>query len=249
MNVILVSGRYPTSAASSARHEQDAKFAADLAASGCDVRWVVPTLADAPPVADGANVIPVRSRAPGFQAVESCLLDRFTEASLAREIRRELPAVVHLLDYGGSVSVNASWVASRLGVPVVVSASAGTILCHRKTLIHVDGSECEEWADARRCADCYLEPSAPGLSPGASRLGRLLIAVRWPFHAYATSTTFENRLELVAGGLQSADVIVVESPVDRDRLGSLGVREDQLRLLAAPGIEDWRRVYSDLLRT
>lgn len=219
-----------------------------LAGAGCRVRWIVPMSSAAPRALAGVNVVTVRARAPGFKAVSARLLDGLTEASLAREIRRDLPTLVHFLDYGGSVSVNAPWVANRLGAPVVISAAAPATLCHRGTLVHGDGSECADWSDPRRCADCCLLPSPDGLSTASSWLGRFFQGVRWPLHAYPGSHAFENRLELVAGGLQLADAIVVSSESDRDRLGSLGVRAEQLQLLVAPAVDDWRELYAGVAR-
>jgi hypothetical protein len=249
MNVILVSGRYPTSASASDRHDEDAKFAALLASTYCDVRWIVPGEATSVRELAGVTVIPVRTRAPGFRGVEARLRDKFTESVLAREVRRDLPAVVHLLDYGGSMSVNVSWVASRLGVPVVVNVRAAPTLCHRGDLVYVDGTECADWADPERCAACCLVPSVRGLSSLSSWFARLLRVVRWPFSTYPTPMAFQNRRELIAGGLQSADAIVVASAVDRDRMELSGLRRESLAILAAAGVEDWVAVYDRVTRT
>ena len=113
MNVLLVSGRY---AGPNDRHDADSAFARGLAAVGCGVRWVVPVPDRATArESDGIRVCAVESPAPRFAAVEGRLSDPVLERAVSKEIRLELPDVVHLLDYGGATSVNATWVAHRLG--------------------------------------------------------------------------------------------------------------------------------------
>lgn len=245
MKVILVSGRYD---ASGDRRGADAAFAGRLVAIGCDVRLIVPgpTCAAAPEI-DGVRVIAIDSKAPGFAAVERRLLDPVLEAAVSRETRGELPDLVHLLDYGGATSVNASWVASRLGAPVVVSLRAAPTLCHRGDLVHVDGSPCSEWLDPVRCAACCQRASPGGLSPLGAVLARSLTTVGWPLHPYPTAAAFENRRELLLGGLQVVDRICVDGDAEREGIVSLGVRPGGITILprTAP-VEDWRATYAAL---
>lgn len=195
--------------------------------------------------ADGLRVIHVESEPPAFAAVEGRLLDPATEAAVSREIRSDLPDLVHMLDYGGATTVNASWVANRLGVATVVSLRSAPVLCHRGDLVHADGSTCGEWLDAARCAACCQRSSPGGLSRFGATLAGILTALRWPLHPYPSLLAFENRRELLLGGLQVVDRVCVEDEAEADRVRSLGIRAGHLEILPrAASAAEWLAGYA-----
>ena len=247
MNLILVSGRYPEPAP---YHTVDSAIARELADADCAVRWIVPngesTLTQ--PV-EGVRITAVASAIPPFGRVQERLLDGPTEAVLTREIRREMPDLVHLLDYGGCSSVNASWSADRMGARNLVSVRVLPTLCHRGDLMHGKGSDCEDWENPNRCAECCLIPSPRGLGVLGSGLGRILGLVRFPVNPYPTPLDFTNRTELLLGGLQFASKVAVQTDEERDLVASLGIRPERLEVVPnsslAARIDLYRRIITD----
>ena len=237
-SLILVSGRFLDP---SAPHTRDAAFAQALAERGCDVRWVVPvhSLASAPELAQGSAVrlLPVVSPAPGFAAVKSRLVDTPTDSLLMESVRCELPDLVHVLDYGGCTSVNLSWVANRLGVNCVVSMESAAVICHRGDLRYQGREECRQFDSPDRCSQCCLSPALDGLSLPGSMLGRALKAVHAPINPYPTPIDFVTRQELLLGGLQFAERVIVTSEEELDRVSALGVRKEMVEGLPLLGSE------------
>lgn len=254
MKLLLVSGRDP---APGPRWERDAAFAAALAASGCEVTWVVPRPggADGPqvPAAAGVRVDRVESDVPGFAAVQDRLLDPATEVRMTELVRSAVPDLVHVLDYGGATSVNATWAVNRLGARCVVTVDVDATLCHRGDLRFAGREPCSDWLDPKRCARCCVVAAPDGLGPTQSLLGRLLTAVRLPINPYPTEMDFLNRTDLLIGGLQFVEAIFVPTEEDGARLGSLGVREDAVVTLppwseAAADPEPYLTQYRRLVR-
>ena len=237
-SLILVSGRFLDP---SAPHTRDAAFAHALAERGCDVRWVVPVhaLASAPELAQGSAVrqLPVVSPAPGFAAVQSRLVDTPTDSLLMESVRRELPDLVHVLDYGGCTSVNLTWGANRLGVKCVVSMIPAAVVCHRGDLRYRGREECRQFDSPDRCSECCLSPALDGFSLLGSILGRALKAVRAPINPYPTPIDFVTRQELLLGGLQFAERAIVTSEEEMDRVSALGVRREMVEGLPPIGSE------------
>lgn len=241
MNLVVVSGRY---ASPKNTLREDSEFVSGLARAGCDVRWVVPTPpVEDVPVADGARVIPASTTAPGFAKVQGRLLDGATEREVTVTIRAELPDVAHFLDYGGCTSANVNWAAARMGASTVISIRSAKVLCHRGDLIHGDGSLCGTWDDARRCAACCLTPSERGIGGFGSVVGRFLGAIRWPVNPYPTAVDFLNRTELLLGGLQVADSVVVRSAAEKEQITSVGLRTELIDVLTEPSVGDWLAHY------
>jgi hypothetical protein len=237
-SLILVSGRFLDP---SAPHTRDAAFAHALAERGCDVRWVVPvhSLASTPELAQGSAVrlLPVVSPAPGFAAVQSRLVDAPTDSLLMESVRRELPDLVHVLGYGGCTSVNLSWGANRLGVNCVVSMESAAVICHRGDLLYRGREECRQFDSPDRCSACCLSPNSHGLSLWGSMLGRVLNAVRAPVNPYPVPIDFVTRQELLLGGLQFAERVIVTGEDERDRISSLGIRREMVEQLPPIGSE------------
>lgn len=237
-SLILVSGRFASPDVPRAR---DAAFAHALAGRGCDVRWVVPqaSTATASELPAGSKVcaLPVVSQAPRFAAVQSRLLDPLSEKVLMQAIRGQMPDLVHVLDYGGCTSVNLSWVTSRLGVGCVVSVPADSTVCHRGDLRYRGAEDCDRFGDPERCSACSLAPATGGLSTWQSVLGRTLGALRLPFNPYPLPPNFENRRELLMGGLKCADRVIVTGETERHRVSTLGLHDEVFEVLPPIGGE------------
>jgi hypothetical protein len=240
VDLSLGSGRHPPA---DPRLGEDAQLAAELAAGGHRVRWIVP-FADpaataAPPLVE---LIRVPSAVPGFRAVLGRLADPPSERAITTEVRRGVPDLVHLLAFGGDTSVNVSWAAARMGARTLVSLRAAPTLCHRGNLIHADATPCRVWSDAARCATCC----AP-----VTRLGRglagLLRCLRSPIQPYPTASDFTSRVELLLGGLRPVDRICVESAEERQQVLALGLRSDQVEVLGEPTVGDWLDLYGRII--
>ena len=94
------------------------------------------------------------------------------------------------------------------------------------------------------CAACCQRALPGGLSGLGAGLARCLSAVRWPLHPYPTPIAFENRRDLLLGGLQFVDRICVDRDGERDLTISLGVRPDQVAILPrSASVGDWRSAY------
>lgn len=243
MKVMLISGRDSSPMRTSARLDADASFAASLVAQGCDVRWLAPAPADCSvPEVRGARVLHVPSAMPPFRDVVGRVTDYPTEHEIARQVRGELPDLVHFRGYGGGVSGNSTWVASRLGVPVLVSLHAAPVLCHRGDLVYTDRQPCETWDDPDRCAACCLVADSAGLSPIGSLVGRALSALRVPLQPFPHALAFENRREVVDGGLRFVDRILVPREEDRAKICARGLPPDLVEVVDEEDV-DWPSVY------
>ena len=245
MNVILVSGRYEDAGGPLARDEALVRSFP----SGCRVRWIVPV----PEVREGSvsgepSKILVASPAPGFARVTGRLVDSHTERAVAQEIRRDLPDLVHMLDFGGTTSCNIGWTADRLGVRCVVSASPVATVCHRADLRRApDGEECGVFDDPERCSACVC--ASPELGMRRRLLAKVLRRGAWPFRGYPARLDFESRLEIVLAGLQVARAVLVRDPAGARLLEGLGLRKEALRVLAEPDAEGLLPIYRDALAT
>ncbi|MEM7200791.1 MAG: hypothetical protein AAF628_11025 [Planctomycetota bacterium] len=211
------------------------RLAARLAAAGHAVRWICP-LADGEHEVEpaGVDLRPVVSSTPHFTAVEDGLCDVPTERAVSVAVRGRLPAVVHHLAFGGGQSANASWVAERLGARVVVSVDARELLCHRGTLIDQDGQDCDGWRSEERCAACCLTPYSGGLSEREARRAgswwwRLPGVAGWS--PYPVPVTFQNRRDLLLGGLLPASEVWINDEAERARLVAAAVPEQRLRVV------------------
>jgi len=231
MDIVLVSARRGADRLA-VHHAGAASLARDLAGAGHHVRWLCPVPpGSVTPAAPhrSVNITAVTSPPPDFRAVAFGMADVPTETALSFAIRAALPDVVHILGFGGVTSATLPWVADRLGVPVVLSADAAEVLCHRGTLIDEQGRECRAFADSQRCAACCLTPFADGLSTAQARRARLW---RWAgsWSPYPKPVDFRNRLDLQLGGMMSAAAILVADDEQRELLESAGVRAAVLRV-------------------
>ena len=237
-SLILASGRFAGPAASLSRA---AAFAHALAEQGCDVRWLLPQGPDAAgpslPAGSTVGLLPVESATPRFSSVQDRLLDPASDQVLMRAIRSRMPDLVHVLNYGGATSVNLSWAAVRLGARCLISVDAAPTVCHRGDLRFRGAEECERFQDPDRCADCSLTAAPGGLSSPRAFLGRVLRALKMPLNPYPLPIHFENRQDLLVGGLQYAERVVVADEVERHRVGRLGVRDEVFEVLPPFGGE------------
>lgn len=252
-SLILVSGRFASPDVPRAR---DAAFAHALTGRGCDVRWVVPQASTAAvselPTGSSVCAIPVVSQAPRFAAVQGRLLDPVSETVLMQAIRAQMPDLVHVLDYGGCTSVNLSWVTSRLGVGCVVSVPADSTVCHRGDLRYRGAEGCDRFGDPERCSACCLAAATGGLSAWQSFLGRILRTLRLPFNPYPLPLKFENRQELLVGGLQCAERVIVIGETERQRVSTLRLRDEVFEVLPPIGgeadvVESYLELYTQVM--
>jgi hypothetical protein len=68
-------------------------------------------------------------------------------------------------------------------------------------------------------------------------LGRVLNAVRAPVNPYPVPIDFVTRQELLLGGLQFAERVIVTGEDERDRISSLGIRREMVEQLPPIGSE------------
>ena len=163
------------------------------------------------------------------------LLDPLSEKVLMQSIRGQMPDLVHVLDYGGCTSVNLSWVTSRLGADCVISVHADSTVCHRGDLRYRGAEDCDRFGDPERCSACCLAAATGGLSAWQSFLGRTLGTLRLPFNPYPSPLKFKNRQELMVGGLQCAERVIVAGETERQRVSTLGLRDEVLEVLPPIG--------------
>jgi len=120
-----------------------------------------------------------------------------------------------------------------MGAPVVMSVEPTELLCHRGTLIDDSGAQCEEWSQPARCVACCMTPFDGGLSSTQARAGRIL-RLLGPWSPYPKEFEFENRLDLLIGGLTWATTILVDDEAARDRLVKAGSPSRAIRVIADP---------------
>jgi hypothetical protein len=178
--------------------------------------------------------------------VRSRLDDLPIERVLTVAVREELPDVVHALAYGAGASLNLPWLAERLGVPCVVTLRTKEAFCHRGTLINESGEDCNAWNQPERCAQCCLTPTPDGLGPVAAACGRLLARLQW-ISPYPQDLDFLNRLELVVGGLASAQRMLVAEPSDSELLEQAGVKVPTVCLEDPYDAEALVEVYREMM--
>ena len=58
-----------------------------------------------------------------------------------------------------------------------------------------------------------------------------------PFNPYPLPPNFENRQELLTGGLQCADRVIVTDETERHRVSTLGLRDEMFEVLPPIGGE------------
>src|SRR5690606_26728882 len=144
--------------------------------------------------AAGVRVAIASTGVPPFAAVTSTITDPQTELLAAVRIRAEFPDVVHVLDFGGTSSINLPWIATSLGAPSLVSLAVARTLCSRETLVHASGEACRTWDDPQRCARCCRSLGGPA------------------------ARHFRNRIEMMLAGLQPARRLILASAAERDLL-------------------------------
>ena len=254
-SLILVSGRFASPDASLTRA---AAFAHALAEMGCEVRWIVPgspgAASPALPERSKVTVLPVASDAPGFSAVQGRLLDPASELVLSEAIRRQLPDLVHVLDYGGCTSVNLSWVTTRLGVRCVVSVASHLTVCHRGDLRYRGAEACDQFGDPDRCSACVLAAATGGLSLWGAAVSRAFRTLRLPLSPYPSPMNFVNRQELLVGGLRCAKRVFLAEESDRSRLRTLGLRDEVFEVQppisgGEDSAERYLQLYAEAIRS
>ena len=196
----------------------------------------------------GLNIRRVQSKTPSFTAVEAQLADVSGELALSQELRQDPPDLVHLFGYGNGGSAAMPWLCARLGVPSIVSLDLGEALCHRGTLIDATGQACTRWDDPQRCLDCCLAPAGAGLTQAQARRAKMLRFLG-ALSPYPSLTAFQNRADIIIGGLLFTQRIMVANEDAASSLIDLGVAEKQIQIQPEPVDHAWFDLYSAVMRS
>lgn len=181
-------------------HAVAAELARVLAVAGVGVEWFcVGRAASAPPPGTSVHQLP-ESTAPLHRVIEAND-DPALEAALARSLRaHHAKAVVHI-GTGARGSPNVLWLADRMGSAVFGVVHATEVLCHRGTLVDATGAPCTIHDEAPRCQRCCTRT----------------------FLQRPRAMAFEDRWDLLLGGLAVAAAVFVPNPHDAQRLAHVGV--------------------------
>lgn len=247
MDLVLVGGRCRDPQEAAAAVASAAALARGLAERGHRLRWVQPVLAGERPPALPAGVtwLPVESTPPPFRQIEQGLGDVPTETRLSHTIRAALPDVVHVLAFGGVNSAATAWIAERLGVPAVVSLRAADLLCASGTLADERDHDCLHWDSPERCLQCCATSFHGGLTPHQQRWARRLRFLGG-WSPYPDAVAFQNRLEVLLGGVASADLVLVSDEAQRELLASAGVPYAKLRVVGDPDAARFEAIYREV---
>lgn len=229
MDVLLVSNRGAPGAEHWAR-PLAARTASVLVAAGHTVRWLAAVDVDEPPpVQEGAEVLAVVGPTPPFRKVQGRVTDTGLDIELTKSLRQRCSEIVHAVGFGAPGSVASLWLGERMGSRVVATVRAADVLCHRGTLVFADGQECRVWDDVERCLGCCTTPWERGLGPWQSAAAR---ALQWlgGLSPMPSKTEFQNRLELVLGGLGCAQRVFVASEGEAALLGTAGIHSRVLEV-------------------
>lgn len=221
-----------------------------LSRAGQEVSWLhVRAEMDAlPQVPQGIRFLPLESQVPPFRMVTARLGDLNAEQALSKEIRPDPPDLLHVFGFGGTGSTSIPWLAGRLGVPSAVSLDLAETLCHRGNLIDFEGSDCERRDDPQRCWDCSLTPFAAGLSPIQARLARIS-SIAGGLSPYPNLISFQNRLDLIRGGLAAASRLLLEDERSIAALQEFGIAQQLMMIRPDPEAKasHWLELYSACL--
>lgn len=207
MRVVLVSspGRPPRP------HWSDAAaidLAAALRAWDAEVEWLRVAGASVPsvdlPGVDTHAVVPPRP-AP-LHRVGTGMQHPTLEHELVRRLRRRHADAVLHVGVGAGGSPNVLWLAERMGSRVYAFARGAEVVCHRGDLVDAGGNACTRHDDAVTC--------------------RLCCARSWWARPHAHE--FENRWDLLVGGLLVAEAVFVDEPAQVEMLAALGVSHRRL---------------------
>ena len=223
LDIILISSRGPGGASQWSR-TLAARTADELASAGHRLRWLcaLGQNEEAPKLDSGVELREVSANSVSFRGVESGIGNPDMERLLARELREEPAHVVHAVGFGEGASAALLWIAARMGVRPMVTLRAREFLCHRQTLVDEQGRDCRAWNDVRRCVECCLTAWEDGLTQAQARLGRWLEPLGG-WSPYPNRHAFRNRLEMLLGGIDHAEMVLVGSQEDRELLDLAGV--------------------------
>lgn len=251
MDLILVSGR-PSSPEDPAGRQRIAPLAEGLVALGHRVRWIRPLRSgegESEPI-DGVQILGVESPVPDFAAISSRLYDVPNERLLVRELREDPPDLVHVDGYGGTSAYLTTWLSERMGIPVTVLADPlAPILCHRGTFLDETGDDCDRFDEPTRCLECCTTPFEGGLTEGESWRARHL-AWLGPLAPSPVLANFENRLDMMIHGLDSADRVYVYDDEQAEKLKRCGLpRKVVVGYPTAHQASAWLKQFEELVAT
>jgi hypothetical protein len=193
-------------------HAFTAALAKRLRDGGAAVQWFAAVAPgdELPPVPDGVSRhVHTRPRPP-LRRVAAGIDDVALEVAITRALRADFAAALVHIGSGARASVHLTWLAERLGTAPFAVVRAAEVVCQRGDLVHGSGAACAEFLDPERCRRCC--------APAWWRRPRAL--------------DFQNRLDLLVGGLGAAGVFVVD-PRDVDLLERAGVPRRAIEVAAA----------------
>lgn len=185
-----------------------ADLAAALLAAGVGVEWFhVAAAQSASPNVPGARVHHrVPPRALAVHAVSAAMQHLELERDLVRSLRAEHAAAVLHLGVGAGGSPNVLWLAERMGSRVFAVVRSAEIVCQRGDLVHADGLACTRHDDAERCRSCCRRSWWRSPQPDE----------------------FQNRWDLLFGGLLVATAVFVRDAPEAEQLVAHGLAPRQL---------------------
>jgi hypothetical protein len=186
-----------------------AEIARELLAAGADVELfdVAASATSALPPLPGARVhCHVLPQAITLHGVAASLQHVALERDLAHSLRRDHAAVVLHLGVGAGGSPNVLWLAERMGSDVVAVVRTAELVCHRGDLVDATGNACQRHDDAATCRTCCTRS--------------------W-WHQ-PRGLDFENRWDLLLGGLLAAEAVFVRDPAERDLLLGTGIGRGEI---------------------
>ncbi len=236
MRILFVStrGTDPQSVHWSARWSETAVGAARE--QGIDAQWICP-LPDGVRFEPGHRATeiwhPFHAKVAPFRNVDWRQAGPRIEQALVRNLRENLPDLVHVVGMGGGGSAAVCWITERMGGKCVVTCRAAELLCHRQTLMDWTGAECAEHEDAARCRRCCTTVPEVGEQPSAMG-ARLASACGFlgGWSPFPNETAFLNRFDALFGGVAHAERVTVPSDEDATRLQRIGIAAKKLVTLA-----------------
>lgn len=250
MNLMFVTGR-PSGPGPDAARDAVRMLSGSFVERGDRVRWLCPRLEgeSLPSAPVGVEVLGVESRLPDFAEVTSRLYDVPNERVFVDLLRSDPPDLVHVQGFGGTATYLIPWLCERMGIPAVVVADPiEPSLCARQTLVDERGEGCVRWAEAARCLECCTTPFEGGMTEAQARKARSrgwlgLLAPR------PVLADFENRLDMVVNGLDSAACVLVGDESAAEALARAFLpKRARVGVPELADVGSWAALYAEFAR-